>query len=524
MLSRESSLQVLRGLRRPRQGKVLLACALLGIAASAQAAELGRARMLSGVGQPLYVEIPINDVLQGRTPAHFVLDVTAGQASDGGLTDTVRFEVNTELRARADGSRDLIAVVKSNVPMRRPVVDLDVALRSPDGMQRRRVVLLLPPSLHPTVSPIALARGAQPARAAAVPSAGDSTITVRSGATAGRIAQRLLTRKGYDSATLYQALAALLQANPSAFVDGNLNRLRAGSTLRIPDAAAMQAIDAEEARRLYSQHMRDYAAYRGRVAQGAVAAKPAASGGESSGRISTASPPPAPPSGRDELRLSSAAVDAAGGQAAVDRLLDERAATQRALADAQARSGELERNIQSMQGLLDLQNATLARLQQQGQDPATQAGAAGASATQAEAGAAPTAGGNPAAGSGNQAASQAGAGPAIAAGVAAGATAGAAGQSQAMPANGAMAAAAGNATDSVQDKTGDSAAVQPGWTQTYFWPVVVLVLAFLAIVLALVFRKRSIPISEVQGVRKPMPADSNPAPAGTPPSGSAKKT
>src|SRR5690606_26845883 len=52
----------------------------------------------------------------------------------------------------------------------------------------------------------------------------------------------------------------------------------------------------------------------------------------------------------------------------------------------------------------------------------------------------------------------------------------------------------------------DGAVASDGWMEKYFWPLAVLVLAFMAIVLAVVFRKRSTPVTEVQGVRRPAAA------------------
>lgn len=621
MHSRKSPLQALRGPAGVRQRNALLACALLGLGTCAQAAEFGRARMLSGLGQPLYVEIPVNQVQDAHTPAHFVLDVSAGQASDGALADTLPFPVEASIRPRAGNSRDLVLVVRSSAPMRRPVVDLEVALRSPDGMQRRRVVLLLPPAVHPTASPITLVQAPASPRNQA-----PDTITVRRGDTAGRLAQRLRSRHGYDAATLYQVLAALLQANPSAFIDGNMNGLRAGARLSVPDLAAVQAIDADEARRLYAQHMRDYRGRRGQAGTTGMAVGGTGAADMASGRIERTEPAPQPPSGRDELRISSAAGEPAGTgagtgagstQAAIDRLQDERAATQRALADAQGRVGEMEANIASIQKLLEAQNATLARLQgQAGGDtgapgqpgapgaagaigatgatgPAGPAGASGASGAPGVAGPPGTAGtpgaqgvagaagapGAPGVAGAPGAAGAAGTpGPAGAPGRPGATVEGApGGQQSGTPAQGGAAAtqngatavggqsgavaaaaagapgpgqpagaatgtasnapaagaAAGSMPGAAAGTTANTPAAQAGradtgsaggqeaapdanasasWLEAYFWPIAVLILAFMAIVLAVVFRKRSVPVTEVQGVRRPVPTGSTSPP------------
>src|SRR5690606_20339772 len=207
--------------------------------------------------------------------------------------------------------------------------------------------------------------------------------------TLGGIAQRIRGQSAYRGASMYQVLAALLQANPAAFIDGNMNRVRAGAQLRVPDADAVSAVDAADARRLYALHMEQCAAYRSRVARGAGPVSGFTARAESSGAVAAA-PPAAPlPSGRDTLRLSSAApasdvpqasqgqaAAAAARQAEIDRLMDERAATMRALAEAESRVSELEDSLAAMQRLLSMQNETLARLQQGAAERADQTGGA----------------------------------------------------------------------------------------------------------------------------------------------------
>lgn len=47
--------------------------------------------------------------------------------------------------------------------------------------------------------------------------------------------------------SLEQAMIALLRSNPGAFIDGNVHMLRAGALLRVPDQAAVEAVEAAEA-------------------------------------------------------------------------------------------------------------------------------------------------------------------------------------------------------------------------------------------------------------------------------------
>jgi len=77
---------------------------------------------------------------------------------------------------------------------------------------------------------------------------------------------------------------------------------------------------------------------------------------------------------------------------------------------------------------------------------------------------------------------------------------------------------AGRADSSAAGQQGvaSDASASPSWFEAYFWPIAVLVLAFMAIVLAVVFRKRSVPVTEVQGVRRPVPAGAAVPPARNP--------
>src|SRR5690606_22287109 len=89
-----------------------------------------------------------------------------------------------------------------------------------------------------------------------------SSIAVRRGDTLFALAQA----NAVEGVSVYQMMVALLRANPQAFIEGNLNLVRAGATLAVPDAAALRAVSDREARRIFQQHVQAYAAYRQGVA------------------------------------------------------------------------------------------------------------------------------------------------------------------------------------------------------------------------------------------------------------------
>ena len=53
----------------------------------------------------------------------------------------------------------------------------------------------------------------------------------------------------HSSVTVYQTMAAIVQANPRAFVDGNMNRMLDGFYLRIPSLQEIKMVNPEAARR-----------------------------------------------------------------------------------------------------------------------------------------------------------------------------------------------------------------------------------------------------------------------------------
>jgi pilus assembly protein FimV len=90
----------------------------------------------------------------------------------------------------------------------------------------------------------------------------NAVMTVMRGDTASRLALRHL---GPDI-SLDQMLLALLKANPDAFIEGNVNLLKAGASLRIPSATEAAAIPLAEARQRVMAQARDFADYKVRLA------------------------------------------------------------------------------------------------------------------------------------------------------------------------------------------------------------------------------------------------------------------
>ena len=135
-----------------------------------------------------------------------------------------------------------------------------------------------------------------------------------------------------------QAMIAILRANPDAFVEGNINALRTGVTLRVPTAADMAAISPGEASAEFARHEE---AWRNRRQTGSAAPAP---GPGTSPRAAT--PPAATPAegGEDiaeELRKARETVAEMRERLderdeAIEELLVQLAASRRELQAARA--------------------------------------------------------------------------------------------------------------------------------------------------------------------------------------------
>jgi len=193
---------------------------------------------------------------------------------------------------------------------------------------------------------------------------------IMSGDTLSRIARQVTP----DGVNLNQMLVALHRANRDAFSGNNINRLKAGPILRVPDSDEIAKISSVEAAIEVKAQIADWNAYRQKLA-GATGATPATGAPKqtASGKIttivednSTATREPS----KEVLKLSKGEeLSGTGGKgvnASQDRIraMEEDAiARNKALNEASERIVLLEKNIKEMQHLLELKSATMVEAQ-----------------------------------------------------------------------------------------------------------------------------------------------------------------
>ncbi|MGA2550427.1 MAG: FimV/HubP family polar landmark protein [Burkholderiaceae bacterium] len=376
------------------RGIVLLAAMGMGCA---HAAGLGKLTVLSGLGQPLRAEIELTSVGKDEAPTLVARLAPADAYSKSNIEySSALTNLRFAVAQRADGTQFLS--ITSIGPVSEPFLDMLIQLDWASGrLVREYTVLLDPPELKTAqttpvtpIAPLASSPGTSPSRRGQTssvqpsigvpsPSRGGSTgatggaggtYEVKRGDTAAKIARE----NRPDGVSLEQVLVALLRGNPSAFEGNNVNRLRTGAVMQLPDAASVRAVDSSEAQRLVSAQAADFSAYRGRVGANAATApieeKPTtqAASGKLTAKVDEKQAAGADTS--DQLKLSKPAPKGGGGASAATAKstgpsAEDLAAKERALKEADERVKLLEKNVSDLQKLLDLKNQNLAQLQKQ---------------------------------------------------------------------------------------------------------------------------------------------------------------
>jgi pilus assembly protein FimV len=373
-----------------RSVTIAILAAVLGLASlSTQAAGLGRLTVLSALGQPLRAEIDIVSVQPGEDDG-LVARLGSQQAfAQAGIELNpallgIRFAIE-----RRDGHP--LLRLTSTQPMNEPFLDMLIELQWNAGRLVREYTFLLDPPEYrspqvaaapapaapeakpaaPTqqpLAPIAPQPQAQPARpaapVAAAPAPGGKTYEVKKGDTLAAIAKQNLP----PGVTLNQMLIAIYRANQDAFIRGNVNLVRAGRILVIPDADAIGTVDRAEANKLVREQAAQFNEYRGKLAAVPARAEGGTPQREVTGRI-TEKPAAAPAAPKDELRLSKTEPKKPGAAASKAARDDDAAARERALKEAQSRQQDLEKNVADLQKLLAMKNQQLAELEKKAAPP-----------------------------------------------------------------------------------------------------------------------------------------------------------
>ncbi|HSD59504.1 MAG TPA: FimV/HubP family polar landmark protein [Burkholderiales bacterium] len=365
--------------------------AVVALPGLAQAAGLGKLTVMSALGEPLSAEIELVNI-QKEELSSLNAKVASREAFSQARLEYLSLLSSLKFSIELRGDATPYIKLTSTQPINEPFVDMLVELTWSSGKLLREYTFLLdPPSLAPRAAvpeakpvppvvapapqaapsaevkapaaaePVAPAKPArEPAAPVAATAKAGDTWTVKRGDTLSAIA--LATKPA--GVNLDQMLVALYRANRDAFVGNNMNRLKTGPILRIPEGGEVASTDKVEARGEVRAQAVDWNAYRQNLAAAAAAPAGEAPKQAVAGKVTTKveeKAPAAEPS-KEVLKLSkgeppAGAKDTRDLRAKVQSLQEENLAKEKALQESNERVAQLEKNIKEMQKLLELKGA-----------------------------------------------------------------------------------------------------------------------------------------------------------------------
>lgn len=358
--------------------KLVLAIAAASALSSgmAQALQLGEMTLKSKLNQPLSVEIELLDV-GGLTASEITPSLASSQAFVDAGVDRQAFLNDLTFTPVVNPNGRSVVRVTSSKPLPDSYIRFLLQVQWPNGRLMRDYSVLLDP-----------AKFDQPATTAAAAPRLNAPATVAPAVT--RPAQHVTTsrdtlweiaEKNRNGGSVQQTMLAIQALNPNAFVDGNINRLKTGQVLRLPDTVQSTALPQPQA--IAEVRAQNDAWRQGRRS---AANQPAGKQQLDATRRTQAGNAPATTGAQDNLSLVSAeaAKKGAKGKAGDSQVLSDKLAmtqeqldtTRRDNEELKSRAADLQSQLDKLQKLIQLKNDQLARLQAEKVDPAAPATAA----------------------------------------------------------------------------------------------------------------------------------------------------
>lgn len=370
--------------------KLAVALALAGGLGSgvAQALGLGEIELQSYLNEPLDAEINLRKS-EGVDPGDVFVNIASESSYQRVGIDRNYFltKLDFEVTTASDGS--LVVNVSSREPLREPYLNFLLEVTWPNGRLMREYAVLVDPPVYAEdsgveeeVSAPATRQASQPSQQRAEPR-GQARAQEPSRTTSQRA--RSLGPTGPSdtlwniaasvrpdsSVSMQQVMLALQDLNPDAFIGGNINRLKRGEVLRVPDIEDIRSRSRAEAnRQVAAQNEALTAPARTVDATEETADAQAASGQAGQGET-----------GGDELRLlasddsdsrdtdegGSAGGDgdtSGGADAGSAVAMEELESARRENEELTGRVDDLQEQVETLQRLLELKNTQLAEIQQ----------------------------------------------------------------------------------------------------------------------------------------------------------------
>tara|TARA_R110002110_G_scaffold107320_3_gene268528 strand:- start:31781 stop:34150 length:2370 start_codon:yes stop_codon:yes gene_type:complete len=366
--------------------KKRLAAALVSLgclqAGSTWALGLGELTLESFLNEPLKARVSLLDI--GNLHEDQIrVRLAAEEDFDRLGVDRAYFLTGVTFEVDIDGSGRGVIVLTSEDPVLEPYLDFIVEARWPSGRLLRNYTVLVDPPAFDTRSPVVsatetvaavegapagtgekktgseaedtgtrvstresgLAPGAMPRRGFNADTAADpapgARYMIRRDETLWTIAQRARL----EGVSVQQTMLEIQRLNPDAFIDGNINRIKAGFIIYLPASSDISEADVEAALAAVRQQNEDWRAGR--------ASAPATAGPAL--RISSG----------EEAGPEQAAVAPGQQQSSVNAdTLDELQRSERERAELGQRVAALAERLETLERVVELKDAQIASLQQ----------------------------------------------------------------------------------------------------------------------------------------------------------------
>ncbi|MCE4071951.1 MULTISPECIES: FimV/HubP family polar landmark protein [Pseudomonas] len=368
----------------------------------AHALGLGDIHLRSALNQPLDAEIELVEV-RDLSAAEVIPKLASPEDFNKAGVDRQYFLTGLKFTPIVKPNGKSVIRVTSDRPVQEPYLNFLVEVLWPNGRLLREYTVLLDPPLYSPQTAAAVPRApmAVPApvvRPSATAAPRPAAAPARSAAPAPAAASRRLEGNEYrtgkndtlwdiaararpdGSVSVQQTMLAIQDLNPDAFLGGNINRLKSGQVLRLPDAeqikARTQPTAETEVKQQYTAWREGRSLPTGGTRQ--LDATPRANAGNAPAQAET----------KDSLRLLSGENGKAkggdkgskDGQAVADKLAvtkESLDSTRRENDELSSRMTDLQSQMDKLQKLIALKDAQLAKLQNElGNDKAAANGAA----------------------------------------------------------------------------------------------------------------------------------------------------
>lgn len=299
---------MLQLIKKPFNLRCLFTLFLATLAGHAMALQLGRPQIHSKLGEPLKLEVQVSD-LSAQEAQEFQANLANATVYQAAKIGRVAGLDNVRITLVRKGDDLYLLQFQGAEAISEPYVDLLLEFRWASGRAYRNLGFPLSNGQAPEPTAVASndtpaannlpplpmdkpAPVAVPPRPAPLPSPAkepaakaerkpkadkpvakkpDSGVLTKAGATIEVVqgdtaGQLMMTHSVGGDVSLDQMLMSLLRNNPKAFIDNNVNRLKAGALITLPTEEDVTSIDRKQAREDIRLQALDFDAYRAQLA------------------------------------------------------------------------------------------------------------------------------------------------------------------------------------------------------------------------------------------------------------------